>query len=127
MACRATRQTGPSAFSVQPGCANAPHVAVSLVMPGHIGTSIVHNTVAEFAHGLDDEARRAVLRRADVFRDNGLTPDQAAEVILKGVRDGRWRILVAPDANGLDMAVRSPPGRAYEVDFFNRLPSVDRR
>ena len=106
---------------------NAPHVAVSLVMPGHIGTSIAHNTMAEFAHDLNDEARHAALQRADAFRDNGLTPDQAAEVILDGVREGRWRILVGPDAEALDTAVRSTPESSYEIDFFSRLSSVGRR
>lgn len=106
---------------------NAPHVAVSLVMPGHIGTSIVHNTVAEFMPDLDDEAKQEVLQRAEAFRDKGLTPDQAAETILDGVQDGRWRILVGPDAHALDQAVRSAPESAYDLKFFNRLPSVERR
>ena len=106
---------------------NAPHVGVSLVMPGHIGTSIVHNTVAEFNPPLDAEARQAVLQRAEAFRDKGLTPDQAAEIVLDGVREGRWRILVGPDALALDTAVRSAPENAYELDFFNRLPGVERR
>ena len=105
---------------------NAPHVTVSLVMPGHVGTSIVNNTMAEFAHDLDDEARSAVLQQAAAFRNKGLTPDQAAEIILDGVREGRWRILVGPDAEFLDAAVRSEPESAYELDFFNRLPSVER-
>ena len=106
---------------------HAPHVAVSLVMPGHIGTSIVHNTIAEFAQGDIAETNPELLQRAEVFRDKGLTPDEAAEVILRGVRDGKWRILVGPDAYALDEAVRSAPDRAYERDFFERLPSVERR
>ncbi len=106
---------------------HAPHVAVSLVMPGHIGTSIVHNTIAEFAAGADGELSGELQQRAEAFRDKGLTPDQAAEIILEGVRDGRWRILVGPDAHALDEAVRSTPDSAYERDFFNKLPGVDRR
>ena len=106
---------------------NAPHVAVSLVMPGHIGTSIVHNTVAEFAPDMDDDTRSAVLERAAAFQAKGLTPEQAAETILDGVHAGHWRILVGPDAFALDEAVRSSPESAYELEFFNRLPSVERR
>ena len=106
---------------------NAPHVQVSLVMPGHVGTSIIDNTVAEFAPDLDDLAREAVLERAEAFRNRGLTPDQAAEIILNGVRERRWRILVGPDAEALDTAVRAAPEDAYGVNFYNQLPSVERR
>ncbi len=106
---------------------HAPHVAVSLVMPGHIGTSIVHNTIAEFAGGQSSEISPELMQRAEAFRDKGLTPEQAAEAILDGVQDGRWRILVGPDAYVLDEAVRSSPDTAYEQDFFNRLLSVESR
>ncbi len=100
---------------------NAPHVGVSLVMPGHVGTSIVHNTLAEFGADLDADAKEAVIQRAEAFRGGGLTPVQAAEIILDGVRTGRWRILVGPDAHALDRAVRADPETAYDLDFFDRL------
>ena len=106
---------------------HAPHVAVSVVMPGHIGTSIVHNTIAAFSQDDSHEMDPEVLKRAELFRDKGLTPEQAAETILSGVQEGRWRILVGPDAYALDVAVRSAPDEAYEQDFFNRLPSVPSR
>ena len=100
---------------------NAPTVSVSLVMPGHVGTSIAHNTIAEFAPGADDAATRELIERADAFRQGGLTPDQAAEIILDGVREGRWRILVGPDAMVLDQAVRSQPEAAYDPQFYTLL------
>ncbi len=106
---------------------HAPHVAVSLVMPGHIGTSIVHNTVSEFAQGDSDGLSPEILQRAEAFRNKGLTPEQAAEIIVSGVLDGRWRILVGPDAFALDEAVRSTPDEAYGQSFYNRLPSVASR
>jgi NAD(P)-dependent dehydrogenase (short-subunit alcohol dehydrogenase family) len=103
---------------------NAPHVGVSVVMPGHIGTSIVANTVEELAPGLEGEARQEVMRRDQAFRDNGLPPERAAEIILEGVRAGRWRILVGPDALALDEAVRAAPESAYEPEFNNHLASL---
>ena len=106
---------------------HAPHVAISLVMPGHIGTSIVHNTIAEFATDAGGELSQEMQQRAEAFRDNGLTPDQAADIILAGVRNGRWRILVGPDAHALDDAVRAKPESAYEREFYNGLPQVDHR
>ncbi|MCA6285074.1 SDR family NAD(P)-dependent oxidoreductase [Phenylobacterium sp.] len=91
---------------------NAPHVKASVVMPGHIGTNIAINSMAEFAppDGATAEAKAMV----EAFRDNGLPPPAAAKIILDGVREARWRILVGPDAVALDKAVRARPEDAYE-------------
>ena len=105
---------------------NAPHVSVSLVMPGHVGTSIVHNTVEALSPNMDAEARKALAIRAEAFRNNGLTPEKAAEIILQGVIAGTWRILVGSDAEALDLAVRASPQSAYELDFFKKLPTLER-
>ena len=95
---------------------NAPHVKASVVMPGHIGTSIVENS---FRHGandsLSDEEQALVDAANEMFRDNApMSAADAATVILDGVREDRWRILVGDDAHALDRAVRSHPERAYE-------------
>ena len=51
----------------------------------------------------------------DMFRDNApMTAAEAATVILDGVREGRWRILVGDDAHRLDERVRAEPERAYD-------------
>jgi NAD(P)-dependent dehydrogenase (short-subunit alcohol dehydrogenase family) len=120
---------------------NAPHVKVAVVMPGHIGTDIVRNS--RRAHGSSepedmteselDEVRRALARRgigadaivaddlrkmmqtmADGFRDNApTTASEAATIILDGVRNDKWRILVGDDAHRLDAAVRADPEAPY--------------
>jgi NAD(P)-dependent dehydrogenase (short-subunit alcohol dehydrogenase family) len=124
---------------------NAPHVKVSLVMPGHIGTSIVINSgkilgrdpkempdeeleVARTrlarmgfpTEGItNDEIRQGLQQRAEDFRDNApMTAGEAAQIILDGVREERWRILVGEDAHALDAAVRANPELAYEGDAF---------
>ena len=56
--------------------------------------------------------------RGEAFRDNGLDPEEAAKIILQGVRDERWRILVGTDAQALDEAVRDAPEDAYEREFM---------
>ena len=87
---------------------NAPHVRVVLVMPGHVGTDIIANSMR--AHGMpaDDE------RNAE-FRDKApLSAAGAAAIILDGVRSGAWRVLVGEDAKRLDAAVRANPGAAYD-------------
>lgn len=91
---------------------NAPHVKASVVMPGHIGTNIAINSMAEFAPPAGATAEAKAMGEA--FRDNGLPPPAAAKIILDGVREARWRILVGPDAVALDKAVRTHPEEAYE-------------
>jgi NAD(P)-dependent dehydrogenase (short-subunit alcohol dehydrogenase family) len=90
---------------------NAPHVKVAVVMPGHIGTDIVLNSLV--AHGGPDAE---MLRPfGEAFRDGApLSAAGAATIILDGVRSGRWRILVGDDAEALDIAVRANPAGAYE-------------
>lgn len=101
---------------------NAPHVKASVVMPGHIGTSIVQNSV-EFGHRdlTDDELEMAKV--ADkLFHDMApMSAAQAATVILDGVRADRWRILVGDDAHALDAAVRANPEGAYDANFGDVL------
>ncbi len=128
---------------------HAPHVRVAVVMPGHIGTSIAMNTgrvlgapepadlsaeeVAAIreqmvASGLpvgnesDDQIRAAVAQRAVDFRDKApTTAGQAASIILDGVRQNRWRILVGEDAHIIDQLVRNDPESAYEVEFMETI------
>ena len=125
---------------------NAPHLRASVVMPGHIGTSIVFNSgsyfgrdpkelsdtqVAELraavqAQGLDmtlasdEDLRNAMVALAEGFRDNAPTSAaQAATIILDGVRAGEWRILVGDDAHRIDEAIRADPTEAYEPGGLN--------
>jgi NAD(P)-dependent dehydrogenase (short-subunit alcohol dehydrogenase family) len=125
---------------------NAPHIKVSVVMPGHIGTSIVANSrmiqagnptdeisATELAQARariastgkdpsalsDDELREMLRDRAKRFLDEApTTAAQAATIILEGVKADRWRILVGADAHVIDDLVRKSPERAYDVDFF---------
>lgn len=118
---------------------NAPHVKVSVVMPGHIGTNIVANSRRYFgladADTLTDEDLRqlmaqrglpvdglsaAQLREAMKMAEEGfrtrapLDAAGAARMILDGVRAGKWRILVGDDARRLDEQVRADPEAAYD-------------
>ncbi|MCU0260732.1 MAG: SDR family oxidoreductase [Ilumatobacteraceae bacterium] len=98
---------------------NAPHVKVSVVMPGHIGTSIVENSMKHGAEQLADTDAAMMQVASDFFRDSApTTAAQAATIILDGVRDERWRILVGDDAQRLDRAVRAEPELAYEGSRF---------
>jgi len=121
---------------------------VSVVMPGHIGTSIVinsgkaHGRTPELmtdedlsrmrrqlaARGLpveaisDEDLRKGAQMMGEGFRDNApTTSKQAATIILEGVRANRWRILVGEDAEQLDREVRADPEHAYDPEFWEAL------
>ncbi|MEM7140096.1 MAG: SDR family oxidoreductase [Actinomycetota bacterium] len=95
---------------------HAPHVGVSLVMPGHIGTGIVRSSIR---HGdnpeITDDVKWMMDAAADEFEKNApMSAAEAATVILDGVRENRWRILVGDDAHALDRAVRASPEDVYD-------------
>jgi NAD(P)-dependent dehydrogenase (short-subunit alcohol dehydrogenase family) len=128
---------------------NAPHIKCSVVMPGHIGTSIVSNSrriqtgaesdalspnellsTRQRLKGMgmdtsvmsDDDIQKIALDRARSFREEApTTAAAAAKIILDGVKAERWRILVGDDAHRLDERVRQTPEQAYEPEFYQSL------
>jgi len=63
-----------------------------------------------------------VKERARKFVDEApMTAAEAATVILNGVREERWRILVGKDAELIDQMVRATPEQAYDVAFFQEF------
>jgi NAD(P)-dependent dehydrogenase (short-subunit alcohol dehydrogenase family) len=125
---------------------NAPHIKCSVVMPGHIGTSIMTNSrkvqsgtdsdrlteseVAlmrtrlgmagmDTANMSDEQLQTFAAEQARSFRDDAPTSAaQAATIILDGVKAERWRILVGDDAHRLDERVREKPEAAYSLEFY---------
>lgn len=103
---------------------NAPHVKVSVVMPGHIGTSIVENSLRHGGHEPDMDTAEMVKLMSDMFRDQApMTAAEASAEILDAVRNDRWRVLVGDDARKLDAAVRANPEIAYESLTLGDLTS----
>jgi NAD(P)-dependent dehydrogenase (short-subunit alcohol dehydrogenase family) len=126
---------------------NAPHIKCSVVMPGHIGTSIVSNSrkvqngsdqlnpneimqTRQRLNGMgietsalsDDQIQEIAIERAKKFHDEApTTAAQAAKIILDGVKADRWRILVGDDAHKLDERVRQSPEKAYTTEFYQSL------
>ncbi|MDP6375849.1 MAG: SDR family oxidoreductase [Pseudomonadales bacterium] len=129
---------------------NAPHLKASVVMPGYVGTQIAKNTgrilgqkppqdltdeEIETSRGVwskggwveiderasSDDIRQQLQARFDEYDKGGLTPDEAATVILDGVKADEWRVLVGPDAVALDRAVRESPVDAYDLDFSDKV------
>jgi NAD(P)-dependent dehydrogenase (short-subunit alcohol dehydrogenase family) len=128
---------------------NAPHIKCSVVMPGHIGTSIVANSRKVMTRrdeddlSVDDIARaRQRLEKAGLnvselpdsavqamaaeqhrrfLEEAPTSAGEAATIILDGVRAERWRILVGDDAQRMDQLVRNDPEAAYTPEFFGVL------
>jgi NAD(P)-dependent dehydrogenase (short-subunit alcohol dehydrogenase family) len=128
---------------------NAPHIKVSVVMPGHIGTGIRVNSLKVQTDNDSDELDAMQIaqvraRLASMGRDVSTLSDadiraglaerarrfvteaptsaaEAATIILDGVKADRLRILVGPDAQLIDGMVREDPDHAYEPDFFARF------
>jgi NAD(P)-dependent dehydrogenase (short-subunit alcohol dehydrogenase family) len=128
---------------------NAPHIKCSVVMPGHIGTSIVSNS-RKIQTGVESEAltpneilatrqrlkgmgvdtadmsdadiQKIALDRARAFLEQAPTSAAAAaRIILDGVKAGSWRILVGDDAHKLDERVRQSPENAYTPEFYQNF------
>jgi NAD(P)-dependent dehydrogenase (short-subunit alcohol dehydrogenase family) len=127
---------------------NAPHLTASVVMPGHIGTSIARNSMLEFGRdpkdlrdeqvaeireqltnrgidvsgASDEDIRTLMALRVETFENDAPTSAAAAAtVILDGVRAGHWRILIGDDAAVLDGLLRSRPHDAYTHEFTAEL------
>jgi NAD(P)-dependent dehydrogenase (short-subunit alcohol dehydrogenase family) len=131
---------------------NAPHIKVSVVMPGHIGTGFRINSLkVQTGNDSDDlDARQiaqARARLASMGEDPSALPDgeikamlaerarrflldaptsaaEAAAIILDGVKADRWRILVGSDAQLMDRMVREDPEHAYDAEFFARFAAA---
>lgn len=128
---------------------NAPHIKVSVVMPGHIGTGIRDNSLKVQTNTDTDGLNAAQIaqirarltsmgRDASKYSDADIksmhtdrarrfvtdAPTSAAEaatIILDGVKADRLRILVGPDAQLIDRMVREDPDHAYEPAFYERF------
>jgi NAD(P)-dependent dehydrogenase (short-subunit alcohol dehydrogenase family) len=131
---------------------NAPHIKVSVVMPGHIGTGFRTNSLkvqtgndsdepdarqiaqararltsmGKNASALSDEEIKAGLaeRARRFLADAPTSAAEAASIILEGVKADRWRILVGSDAQLMDRMVREDPEHAYEEPFFARFAAA---
>ena len=130
---------------------NAPHVTAAVVMPGHIGTAIMANSLKgagedpkhvsdefiantrsqlakrgiDVSGASDEDIRNIVALQVDAFENAAPTSAaEAATIILDGVKSGEWRILIGADAHALDAALRATPTLAYDPDFTEQLTTA---
>ena len=107
---------------------HAPHVSVHCVMPGFIATNMAENSTRialTNARGGERPTEARMDRYKEAFAafandPEGLTPEDAAAVILGGVEAGEFAILVGDDAVALDKGVRaSEIGSFYPHSSLN--------
>jgi short-subunit dehydrogenase len=94
-------------------------VRAATVHPGGVKTNIARN--ARF-HAHPDAPDMTHEQAADQFEKIArTTPERAAEIIHRGVKAGKSRILVGPDAYMFDTLARIAPSRCFDVlDFIGR-------
>lgn len=83
-----------------------PHISVIRVHPGGIKTNVARN--AKFIRGMDGST--LALDSGEEFEKAArTTPEQAAEVIARGMERGQHRVLIGTDARLIDLIVRLFP------------------
>lgn len=89
------------------------NVRVTVVFPGAIGTNIAANS--GIGNLMDLESNRGAIKM--------LAPERAAEIILDGVEQDRYRIFVGSDASMMDFFYRLNPQRAARL-IYNQMKSL---
>lgn len=79
------------------------NVRVTVVFPGAIGTNIAQNSGVGGTLQVDS-AKQSKIKM--------LLPAKAAEIIISGMEQNRYRVLVGPDATLMDILCRLNPQRA---------------
>jgi len=90
------------------------------VHPGGIATNIARNARVRHEPGDGGLTRDQLVAEFDAMVRT--TPEKAAEIICRGVEQGKARILVGPDAYLFDALARVTPTHYYDV-----LQALDRR
>ena len=109
-----------------------PNLQIHCVHPGHIGTNIAATArMNEEDFNRDEGARDSIFTRnapktqkemGDLFREGGMHPSKAAEIILNGVKKNKSRIFIGLDAKLLDMSQRWFPRYYHKTWKFFMVP-----
>jgi NAD(P)-dependent dehydrogenase (short-subunit alcohol dehydrogenase family) len=95
------------------------NVQIHSVHPGHIGTNIVTNarmnTKEDNVNPMQEMISKLIgigstqEEKAKFFRNNGMHPSRASNIILKGVLKNKSRIFIGADAKLMDLSQRLTP------------------
>jgi short-subunit dehydrogenase len=93
------------------------NVGVTVVFPGAIGTNIAANS------GVANTLRVAVENVEEERARKTLAPSKAAEIIINGIEQNRYRVLVGSDAAFMDFIYRLNPQRAANF-IYKQMKSL---
>lgn len=91
------------------------NVRVTVVFPGAIGTNIAVNS------GVMDSLQASGDLKESAAKV--LAPDKAARIIIEGIEQNRYRVLVGSDARFMDAVYRLNPQRAARF-IYNQMSSL---
>jgi short-subunit dehydrogenase len=91
------------------------NVRVTVVFPGAIGTNIAANSGVAIGSSAENGTRQRSIKP--------LPPNKAAQIIIDGIEQNRYRILVGSDAAFMDFISRVSPERAANF-IFKQMQSL---
>jgi len=94
----------------------ATNVGVTVVFPGAIGTNIAANSGVATTLRVENVDQKEMARRT-------LAPSKAAEIIVDGIEQNRYRVMVGSDATFLDRFYRLSPERAANF-IYKQMKSL---
>ena len=103
-----------------------PNLQIHCVHPGHIGTNIAADARFDEENFNQDDtqvsnsiftrnAPKSQEEMGDLFREGGMHPSKAAEIILNGVKKNKTRIFIGLDAKLLDLSQRIFPKHYHKT------------
>ena len=104
-----------------------PNLQIHCVHPGHIGTNIAATARMSDEDFKDNETRSSIFTRnapktqqemGELFREGGMHPSKAAQIILNGVKKNKSRIFIGLDAKLLDLSQRLFPKHYHKTWIF---------
>ena len=110
------------------------NLQIHCVHPGHVGTNIVANSrMDEEDLQTDEERGSSIFTReqpttleemADSFREGGMHPSKAAQIILNGVKRNKRRIFIGLDSKLLELSQRIFPNKYHRLWPFFMIPMM---
>ncbi len=110
------------------------NLQVHCVHPGHVGTNIVANSRMDeesYKESLEQENNSSIFTRnrpatieemAESFKEGGMHPSKAAQIILNGVKKKKRRIFIGLDSKLLELSQRIFPNKYHRVWPFFMIP-----
>ena len=104
-----------------------PNLQIHCVHPGHIGTNIASTARMSDEDFTSTQPRSSIFNRnvpktqqemGELFREGGMHPSKAAQIILNGVKKNKSRIFIGLDAKLLDLSQRLFPKHYHKTWLF---------